>query len=225
MVYLSIPVLNLFQLGMDSAMATTIVKSLNNQLQLDLPLNACHIHIDLLDLTTAILHKLALVEPAPAVGLSPRAVPRISQQDREVVIVGQALRLPGGLDTPESFWKALVDRREDLMIPVPTDRWDHSSFYRPPASAQHKPCDIIFDKAGFIDLANFDNSFFGIAPTEAMSISPAVRLTLEVAFEALENANIPMSQIKGTDMGVYVATGTDVGYNQLLFLDQGYGGV
>jgi acyl transferase domain-containing protein len=34
---------------------------------------------------------------------------------------------------------------------------------------------------------------------------------MEIAFEASENANIPISKIKGSDMGVFVAAGMDEG--------------
>ncbi len=55
-------------------------------------------------------------------------------------------------------------------------------------------------------------------------MAPTIRLTLEMAFEALENANIPLSKIKGSDMGVFVANAMDDGYIQLLFADKGWGG-
>ena len=48
---------------------------------------------------------------------------------------------------------------------------------------------------------------------------------MEIAFKALENANIPISRIKGSDMGVFVAAGMDEGYIKLLFADKGWGGL
>jgi acyl transferase domain-containing protein len=43
----------------------------------------------------------------------------------------------------------------------------------------------------------------------------------ETAFEALEDANIPTSKVKGSDMAMYVATG-DEGSSQLLSQDRGF---
>ena len=40
----------------------------------------------------------------------------------------------------------------------------------------------------------------------------------------LENANILILKIKGSDMGVFVAAGMDKGYIKLLFADKGWGG-
>ncbi|KAK0216459.1 polyketide synthetase [Armillaria nabsnona] len=205
------------ELGMDSAMALMIINSVNRRLHLDLPLNACHTYIDLDSLIHAVHTKLGLVNGPQKNGSN--VLPFPGSVD-EVVVVGQAMRLPGDINNVESFWNALVEKRGDLIIPIPSDRWDHKGFYT--TSKASRPCDITFDKAGFVDYASFDNSFFGISSAEALFIAPSIRLTLEAAFEALENANIPLSRVKGTDMGVFVATGLDEGYQQLLFLDQGY---
>jgi len=143
----------------------------------------------------------------------------------EIVIVGQALRLPGDINTSESFWEALMKKRDDIMTPVPADRWHHSSFYHPPSpTSPPQVCDISFEKAGFVDVAHFDNNFFGISAPEALFISPSIRLTLETAFEALENAGIPIAKVKGTSMGVFVAAGLDDGYNHLLYQSYGWDG-
>ena len=48
---------------------------------------------------------------------------------------------------------------------------------------------------------------------------------LEIAFEALENANMLISKIKGSYMGVFIAAGMDEGYIKLLFTDKGWGGL
>jgi acyl transferase domain-containing protein len=154
--------------------------------------------------------------------MAPRLICDIDDHPRsdDIVVVGQALRLPGGsldLETVESFWEALVTMREDLM--VPPKRWDHSSFYRPPGEPATAG-DITFAKAGFVEIENFDNNFFGISSAEALSIAPPIRLALETTFTALENANIPISQLKGTDTGIFVANGIDSGYDQLLFASQ-----
>jgi acyl transferase domain-containing protein len=138
-----------------------------------------------------------------------------------VVIVGQAVRLPGDINTPEAFWEALVDMREDLLIPVPQDRWDHASFLRKPGDPA-KGGDITFEKAGFVDVASFDNTFFGISAPEAFSVVPASRLVLETTFQALENANIPISRLKGTDTGVFAVGSMDHGYTQLMFASMGF---
>lgn len=205
---------------MDSTMAITIVNGINHRLGLDIPPNACHVYIDLQELTAFVIGKLGPTAP-------PRQPMQIdvSQQPHQlaledIVIVGQSLRLPGQLNSPESFWEALISRR-DVMTSIPEKRWDHASFYQPDPE-RARPGDITFNRAGFVDFECFDNTFFGITGPEALSVSPSARLTLEAAFDALEDANIPLSKIKGTDMSVFVANGPDDSYSQLLTLQDGF---
>lgn len=205
-------------------MSTRIVNHLNRKLEMHLPLNTCHTHIDLVSLTNAILSDLGIEGPnLSKVQIPSRIIPATEME--EIVIVGQSVCLPGAINSPSSFWQALMDQRDDIMTPVPPSRWDHNSFYRvPDSNSPPAPCDISLDKAGWIDLSSFDHSFFGLGSSEAFFVSPTIRLSLEMAFEALENANIPISKIKGTDMGIFVANAMDDGYIQLLFADKGWGG-
>jgi acyl transferase domain-containing protein len=160
-------------------------------------------------------------KPRPSTGVT-----STTQEKEDVVIVGQAFRLPGDINTPESFWTALMEKRQDIIVPVPASRWDHASFYRAPDSKEPPaPCDVTLEKAGFIDIEKFDHSFFGMTSAEAFHVPPSYRLSMEVAFEALENANIPAAKIKGSKMGVFVAAAMDEGYIKLLFADKGWAGL
>ncbi|KAK2761661.1 Type I Iterative PKS [Arachnomyces sp. PD_36] len=55
------------------------------------------------------------------------------------------------------------------------------------------------------DPALFDNAFFGVSNVEAKAIDPQQRILLEVAYEAFENAGIPMESLEGSETGVYCA--------------------
>lgn len=204
-------------------MVTAVANLLNRKLSLNLPPNACHTYIDLESITNEVLGRMKNAVPIPvAEPLTPQSSSHFSNTtmvNESIAIVGQAIRLPGDINTPESLWEALITKRKDIMTRTPEDRWDHSSFNG------EGPCQITFEKAGFIDIAGFDTAFFGIPPAEAVFVSPTVRLTLELAFEALENANIPISRVRGTDMGVFVAAGLDTGYDELLYHDKGYDGM
>ena len=54
-------------------------------------------------------------------------------------------------------------------------------------------------------MAAFDAQFFNISPLEAKSIDPQQRLLLEIAYEAFENAGIPLEKLSGSMTGVYIA--------------------
>jgi acyl transferase domain-containing protein len=59
---------------------------------------------------------------------------------------------------------------------------------------------------GDVDLADFDASFFEIGGTEAIAMDPNQRQMLEVVFEGLENAGIPLEKLDGTPVACYVGS-------------------
>ncbi|KAI0966748.1 6-methyl salicylic acid synthase [Xylaria arbuscula] len=71
----------------------------------------------------------------------------------------------------------------------------------------------------FLDaIENFDAAFFGISPKEAEQMDPQQRLSLEVTWEALENAGINPKSLSGSDTAVYMGVNSD-DYSKLLLED------
>ncbi|KAH8110239.1 hypothetical protein DFH11DRAFT_1514493 [Phellopilus nigrolimitatus] len=208
------------ELGMDSNMATRIVSSLNVRFGLDLPMSACHDYVDLSQLAAAITDKLNQKNGILAKPLTPLSV---NSADDDVVIIGQSFRLPGNVNDEHSFWHALVEKRMDVLQNMGNDRWNHDSFYVAPGTmAKPPPGSINFTKMGRIEVASYDNSFFGISPAEAYYVTPSARSALEVAVEALEDANIPLSEVKGSNCGVFVAQGPEFGFSDLVYEEKGF---
>lgn len=120
-----------------------------------------------------------------------------------VAVIGMAARLPGGIETPEDYWRVL-QLDHSVIGPPPTSRWDLTRYYEP-ALAQLGDG---LHRAGFlrrIDL--FDAEFFKMAESEAAALDPQQRLLLEVAWEALCRSGIEPSSLKGSETGVYAAVG------------------
>ncbi len=117
---------------------------------------------------------------------------------RRIAIIGAAHRLPGTAD--RGLWHQLR-HGADLLSRVAADRWDAGIFQHPDAK---QPGTTYTDAAGSLgDVAGFDHAFFGISPREAAHMDPQQRIMLELAWEALEDAGIPPSQLRGSECGVY----------------------
>jgi myxalamid-type polyketide synthase MxaB len=134
-------------------------------------------------------------------GLKQRVTALEAATREPIAIIGMGCRFPGGLRTVDDYWRALaggVDAIED----IPPDRWDKNAYYDPNLEAAGKICTR---RGGFIGAKDlFDASFFRISPREAMYMDPQHRVMLEVAWEALEHANLPVDGLYGSDTGVFV---------------------
>ncbi|ALO07925.1 Polyketide synthase [Streptomyces venezuelae] len=121
-----------------------------------------------------------------------------------VAVVGTAMRLPGGIDTPEAYRTFLYAPDPDTRAlgPIPEDRTGLRSVYHP---ERGKEGHSYVDRAGFLDdIASFDAAFFGISQREAETMDPQQRMLLEVAWEALERGGIAARRQDRLPIGVFV---------------------
>ncbi len=129
-----------------------------------------------------------------------------------VAIIGMACRFPGGVTTPEAFWQ-LLKSGTDTVTEIPAERWDIDAFYDSVPGAPGK----MYTRYGCFlrDIDQFDAHFFGISPRETMRMDPQQRLLVEVAWEALENAGLAVSELAGSSTGVFVGMMNNHEYAQL----------
>ena len=117
-----------------------------------------------------------------------------------IAIIGLGCRFPGA-PSPQTFWK-LLREGSDAVREVPADRWDVNSLYDPDPNSPGK---MISRRGGFLDNADqFDWRAFRIPPREAKYMDPQHRLLLEVAWEALEDAGLPLESVAGSRTGVFM---------------------
>ncbi|MGQ4361622.1 beta-ketoacyl synthase N-terminal-like domain-containing protein, partial [Streptomyces sp. SAS_272] len=118
----------------------------------------------------------------------PTAVRNTAPGHEPVAVVGLACRLPGA-DDPAAYWEllaagrsAVTDTPQDRREGAPAEGW-------PTPHGGTAPL-----RGGYISApADFDAAFFGISPREADAMDPQARLALELGWEALEHAGVPVT--------------------------------
>ena len=117
-----------------------------------------------------------------------------------VAVIGMACRLPGGINSPDLFWEALL-RGDDFVEEVPGDRWDVDYYYDPEPGV---PGRSVCKWGSFLDnVGDFDPEFFGITEKEATAMDPQHRLLMETSWEAMEHAGLTKDTID-KQTGVFV---------------------
>lgn len=118
-----------------------------------------------------------------------------------IAIVGIGCALPGGVDSPQSFWQ-LLSSGIDAIGEVPAERWNQQRYY---ARGGSKPGKTQCKWGGFVEgLDRFDPQFFGVSPKEAAAIDPQQRMLLQVAYRAIEDAGQTIAGLSRQPVGVYV---------------------
>ena len=133
-----------------------------------------------------------------------------------IAVVGISCRLPGGANDPEKLWSMIAEGRS-AWSDVPPGRFNWKSFYHPNpdinGTTNHRGGHFLDQ-----DIAAFDASFFGISASEAHAMDPQQRLQLEAAYEAFEDAGIPLENIRGSNTAVYIAMFSR-DYDRIMFKD------
>ncbi|MBB3749050.1 polyketide synthase 13 [Mycolicibacterium sp. BK634] len=118
----------------------------------------------------------------------------------DIAIVGVSTRFPGDMNTPDEMWAALLEGRSGISD-LPEGRW--SEFLAEPRIADRVA--KAATRGGYLtDIKGFDAEFFALSKMEADNMDPQQRMALELTWEALENARIPASSLRGTDVAVYI---------------------
>jgi acyl transferase domain-containing protein/acyl carrier protein len=151
--------------------------------------------------------------PADRRELMKRALARIEELEQRlkaterppkepIAIVGMACRFPGGVSSPDEYWRFLCEGGDGIR-PFPPERCDSTDT----AEALY---------GGFVEQVDqFDATFFGITPREARSMDPQQRLLLETTWHALEDAGQAPDELQGSRTGVFVGITTN-DYGNLL---------
>jgi iturin family lipopeptide synthetase A len=191
--------LGFFEMGFDSMTAVKLSESLSEGLGLPLPATLIFDYPDTGSVTKYLVSGL---DNKPMEINVNKKITGNDTFNEPVAIIGMACRFPGGANDLQSFWE-LLKNGKDTVTGIPKERWDGDAYY----CEEPTPGKSITRRGNFIagiDITTFDAGFFKISPKEARSMDPQQRLLLEVTIEALENAAIPISSIRGQAVGVFI---------------------
>ncbi|ALO91600.1 Modular polyketide synthase [Streptomyces hygroscopicus subsp. limoneus] len=181
--------------GLDSLAAVDLHRRLTERTGLDLPVGVAYDCPTVHDLAARLLaevHGGADVPDEPAADGS---------ADEPVAVVGIGCRFPGGISSPADLWRLLTEGGE-VLSGFPRDRgWDLDALFDEDPEV---PGSAYVRSGGFLDTATeFDADFFGISPREALGMDPQQRLVLETSWQALEDAGIDPTGLRGTPAGMF----------------------
>ncbi|MCC7416106.1 MAG: polyketide synthase, partial [Acidobacteria bacterium] len=125
-------------------------------------------------------------------------VPAAPHSDLDVAVVGLAVRFPGAA-TPQGFWDNISRGVESVTRLTEADLRGAGV-----ARSQYDAPEYVRMASVLEDIDCFDAEFFGCSPREAALLDPQVRLSLECAWEALEDAGCDPQRFPGP-IGVYAA--------------------
>ncbi|KAH9897461.1 reducing type I polyketide synthase 10 [Xylariomycetidae sp. FL2044] len=124
-----------------------------------------------------------------------------------IAICGFACNLPGGSDSPATLWD-LISKGSSAQSDAPKSRFNVDGFYHPRGLDR---AGSMMMRGGYFlqgDVHNFENRFFGINNLEAKYMDPQQKKLLEVVFQCLENAGIPLDQASGSNTGCFIGNFT-----------------
>lgn len=125
--------------------------------------------------------------------------------EKDIAVIGIACRAAGA-NSPVELWENLL-QSTDVQRRI--TRFNTRTLYRPGGAHGTDPTKA--DCAYMLDddvVDKFDNAFFHITPTEAIAMDPQHRMLLEVSYEAIENAGIPLQRFAETDTAVFTGMST-----------------
>lgn len=121
-----------------------------------------------------------------------------------IAVVGMGCRLPGNSNSPHALWEFL-ERGGIAENTPPESRFridtHHDESKKP--KTMRSPGGMFLEN---IDPRKFDAAFFEIGKADAVAMDPQQRQLLEVVYECLENAGIPIEKLDGEAVGCFVGS-------------------
>ncbi|KAK1991032.1 putative polyketide synthase [Colletotrichum falcatum] len=139
----------------------------------------------------------------------------LSEQLEPIAVIGM-----GYVSSPADFWKLMMSKGTGQSPKVPESRFNIDAHYH---KDNDRPGSFHVLGGYFVDgtLQEFDPSFFGVTPIEAMWMDPQQRKLLEVVYESFESAGVTLEEIAGSKTAVFAASFT-ADFQQMSFKEPSF---
>ena len=123
-----------------------------------------------------------------------------NEREGAIAIIGMACRVAGA-SSPSELWD-LLSTSKDVQSEI--TRFNTKGFYHPDGGPRKGLTNVTRAYMMPDDtIDRFDNAFFQTTLMEAVAMDPQQRMLLEICYEAVESAGIPLEKFSGTDTAVY----------------------
>ncbi|AEV72552.1 beta-ketoacyl synthase family protein,acyltransferase family protein,phosphopantetheine-containing protein [Mycolicibacterium rhodesiae NBB3] len=188
----------LIELGMASRDAVAMASDIEDYTGVVVTATMAFRHPTIESLATVIVEG----EPEPEISDDEDWTREVDEDIANIAIVGIATRFPGDMNTAAQTWQALLEGRSGISD-LPEGRWEE--FLAEPRIAERVA--KARTRGGYLsDIKGFDAEFFALSKMEADNIDPQQRMALELTWEALEDAHIPASSLRGEKVAVYIGS-------------------
>ena len=133
------------------------------------------------------------------------------ESENDVAIIGMSCRVAGA-NSPSEFWELLASSRD---VQSKITRFNSEGFYDQDGGPRKGLTNV--NSAYMLDdsvIDKFDNVFFHVPPQEAVAMDPQQRMLMEVAYEAIESAGIPLDAFTGSNTAVFAGLYTRYAQNR-----------
>lgn len=125
------------------------------------------------------------------------------QLHEPIAVIGMSCRFPGNINSPEEFWKLLVECRQGVR-----ELSDSELEAAGIAPETYSRPDYVKIAATLENIDQFDATFFGINPRDVEMTDPQHRLLLECTWEALEHSGYGREAFRG-EIGFFAGASID----------------
>lgn len=130
----------------------------------------------------------------------PTQIVELNSENEPIAVIGIGLRLPGS-DSPEKFWRQIVEKRSGI-IPIPDERWGNVDLYY---DSDPRIPDKAYSKiGGFICDFNFDPLKYRIPPTVAEKMDRTQKMAVACVADALTDAGLSPEALRGKRVGTVI---------------------